>query len=613
MEKSDQLRWVLLEFVQRHPVVEIYYPASVTVLFLIFLLCSLAPFLLQILSGPPQIPSGKMQSGHRAIHMTGLALESRGFYLLVLSLFVCWTRFPTLLPGLQNPDEGLFSAAAMKLLVDPVFWRSAEAGSSGPLNILPLLLPAAFGWSPDLASSRVMGILLMTGAIIFSYLALSNIFSEAIARLSVLLTTVTLATFTTGHLSHSVSESSSIFILSVALVFFSRLYVMDQPNRKNIFLLGFVLGLTPYAKMQSVPVAALVGLLSVHVLWSKNHFLNKKFFYDIGCLAIGGVLFSLIMLLYLYIFSITQKFIDAYLQANLLIYLMMDVSEHAHLTVPGFFDRVSQAALMLLSSRELRPLILTVLMFLGIAIIMLFMIFFNKQKATIKNNMIGIYSILMLLVSFFVIQHPGLILFHYGYFILIPAIWVIAFCVYSFNAIKSRYFVLSMALVLVCISVAHLYQFVTKPNIHLSNDDYYRENYRSRLADIVLSYAKPGQLIEVWGWTPILYVETGLLPATSHAYSSPMTEHYPPSLMAFRNRWVTDYMNQLKTARPILFVDTVARGMFFFPGKLDVKKRGHQAVPEVADYVRKHYRLVRTYRGVKIFKRKIDLPSDSAS
>ena len=104
---------------------------------------------------------GALQRPERVIR----ALCSRGLFFGSIAGTLLLCRYPTLLGYQMNPDEGQFLAAAHKLFYDANFFRSVDCGTSGPLNIYPLMLPAIVGFSPDYASSRVLVLLIALGVI----------------------------------------------------------------------------------------------------------------------------------------------------------------------------------------------------------------------------------------------------------------------------------------------------------------------------------------------------------------------------------------------------------------------------------------------------------------
>ena len=93
-------------------------------------------------------------------------------FLFVLCIFVVAARWPGLFyPRGFNPDEDQLVAAARALVLDPVFFRAAEAGSSGPLNVYPLLASLLAGTSPTLFSARLVGLGIICIALVALYFA----------------------------------------------------------------------------------------------------------------------------------------------------------------------------------------------------------------------------------------------------------------------------------------------------------------------------------------------------------------------------------------------------------------------------------------------------------
>src|SRR5947207_2488234 len=89
-----------------------------------------------------------------------------GLTLLAILLGV----LPSLAKDHLSVDEACFLANARKLAFDPVFYRSVDAGSSGPLNIYVLTIPAWFGAPITYVSARLTGAVLMFGLVVCLYL-----------------------------------------------------------------------------------------------------------------------------------------------------------------------------------------------------------------------------------------------------------------------------------------------------------------------------------------------------------------------------------------------------------------------------------------------------------
>ncbi len=146
------LRWWLLNAVNKIPNLELFYQLFLVFFFVAFLFLALAP--------------GRSRS----------LLFSDGIFVLFLCLFVLAGRWPCFLAPAMQFDEDQFIAAAMKLLRDPIFWRSADTGSSGPLNIYPLTVPALFGLKLEYAFSRMIGLGCLVTALVCLYYSIRAIF-----------------------------------------------------------------------------------------------------------------------------------------------------------------------------------------------------------------------------------------------------------------------------------------------------------------------------------------------------------------------------------------------------------------------------------------------------
>ncbi len=85
----------------------------------------------------------------------------------------------------------------------------------------------------------------------------------------------------------------------------------------------------------------------------------------------------------------------------------------------------------------------------------------------------------------------------------------------------------------------------------------------------------------MWGWEPSLHVETGLPHATRDAHTAFQISETP--LQAFyRQR----YLRDLERGSPAWFVDATGPGAFVFDNR---SYFGHETLPELAEYVARHY------------------------
>ncbi len=184
----------------------------------------------------------------------------------IAGCLVMW-RFPILLLNELNPDETQFIVSACKLFRDPLFFRSVDCGTSGPLNIYPLMLPAIFGFSPDYASSRLVALVIIVLSIYTLYCAFALVIPDHLARIAVLPLAGIFPLLNSADFVHYSSEHVSLLILSLGIYSCFRLF---RDGRRYVIpacMLGLLTTCAFFAKMQAVPLLVAVdavGLAYVH-------------------------------------------------------------------------------------------------------------------------------------------------------------------------------------------------------------------------------------------------------------------------------------------------------------------------------------------------------------
>ena len=135
---------------------------------------------------------------------------------IILFLFLFAWRWPFLLVANEfNPDESQLIAGAITLSHDPIFWRSVDGTTSGPLNFYVLLPLHWLGLPLDYFTARLTGLLLIGGALFACHRALANAFGRAPAWLSILPATAFFATVTHTDLIHFSTEHLPLFLMGL--------------------------------------------------------------------------------------------------------------------------------------------------------------------------------------------------------------------------------------------------------------------------------------------------------------------------------------------------------------------------------------------------------------
>src|SRR5512147_1168456 len=68
-----------------------------------------------------------------------------------------------------NSDEAQAGANVVRMLRDPMPWRSVDGGSNGPANFYVLMFPYVFGQPISLYWERVIGVALVSATLVCLY------------------------------------------------------------------------------------------------------------------------------------------------------------------------------------------------------------------------------------------------------------------------------------------------------------------------------------------------------------------------------------------------------------------------------------------------------------
>ena len=83
-----------------------------------------------------------------------------------------------------NPDESQLIAGAITLRHDPVFWRSVDGGTAGPLDFFALWPAGCLHGKDDYLSARVSALGLIAAALVFAHQSIALVFGRLTARVT---------------------------------------------------------------------------------------------------------------------------------------------------------------------------------------------------------------------------------------------------------------------------------------------------------------------------------------------------------------------------------------------------------------------------------------------
>jgi hypothetical protein len=184
--------------------------------------------------------------------------------LVLLGFLLAW-RWPFLLIANDyNPDESQLLAGALTLAHDPVFWRSVDGGSSGPLNYYLMVPWHWLGLPLDYFTARLTSILLTWGALFVCLRTLAGSFGRMAAWLGILPAAAFFATVGHPELTNLSTEHLPLFMIAAAC---GLLAGRAPAERLRLWAACFIAGALPFTKLQTVPLGlALLGWAGWQIL-----------------------------------------------------------------------------------------------------------------------------------------------------------------------------------------------------------------------------------------------------------------------------------------------------------------------------------------------------------
>jgi hypothetical protein len=537
-------------------------------------------------------------------------LLSDFLYVLALIAFVVAARWPALLAPMLNVDEPYFLAAATKLLKEPVYWRVTNTTTSGPLNIYPLLLPGLLGLKLEYAAGRIIGLIAVCVSLSSLYFALVRLYRKEIIRVALVLPVMTFALLTSKELVHYSSEHISVALLSIVLMMITRYFVSFNAtkNAGGVFLIGLLLGMIPYAKLQALPIAFCLFCIFTHILYSKR-LLRAQLVKSLSCLVLGGSTFSALVAIFLVYFSVTDIFWHSYIKQNL---FFSNFSSGLKDRFMGF-RQLGRAVL----SRPARELIPLFCMTIIIACLSIPVLFKNRRKMKEETTEQGkgvsktfvflYYAIALVAMAFYAVAQPQRPFQHYLLFMIIPCSFLLGVLLAELDLLgpeikvskrptpKRKQALLALG------GLFGLYQLggvIIGGNPYIQERQTAIETYLNPVSKAILIHASPGEAMAVWGWSPWLFVETCLV--HSGLESVPLWAFRPNPQQDY---FVHQFVDGMKQSNARLFLDVMVPGNLAYDW-LGVKGIKFEDIPEISEYVHREFTLAEEVAGTKIYVRK---------
>lgn len=492
--------------------------------------------------------------------------------LIAIALF-CF-RWPLLwVPHQQNPDESQLIAGAITLWRDPVFWRSVDGGTAGPLDYFPLL-PVVWGDGPaSYAIARAIALAVVFETFVFAGAALAIVGGAAVARLAVLPAVAFYAFTTHPDFNHYSTELMPALLLAAAG--YAAVRHGQTPSRIALWSCALLIGSVPWAKLQAVPLAGAV--------WSMVA-LREIFARRARSLAplIGGALIPAVMCFgAAALAGQTEHLIVPFFQHNL-----------AYIHAPQF--TWFQVAALQWGNARLDGFL--ALWLAGSSLVVLLTFAGRMKRAPLALRQTQLVALLLFAAGILSALGPRRPSAHHLHLIVLPLIWLtgaaLAVALVHFTT-RRKQWIAAVVFLTCCLAPPLVLRALPYDPFRAFNTSGV-SNERVQLAALVRALSKREEPLAMWGWRCSLYVEAGRPQATRQAHTE--AQIYPGPLQAY---FLRRYFEDFQASNAAVFADAVGPGNFAF----EQASLAHEAFPPLREFVREHYTLVATLDGTRVYAR----------
>lgn len=481
-----------------------------------------------------------------------------------------------------NPDENLFIVGAMTLAESPLYWESVDGCTSGPFNFYIITAFCEIFSQPyDYISARIVGIFLMIGSLLLSFLAIQLLFSASIAILSILPAVTFLGLTTHWDFVNFSSEHLPIFLLSSMLYLFASMYRSKLPIRTpQVFLYGFMAGCVIFTKLQAIPIAFCLTLVGYWLIYKKQ---NNNFIKNTSMLTLGGCLPIIVLILIGYRYDFLDKIWIFYIENN----LAYGKESHGliHSIYLSFDDPIN---------------IFIRAIFILVSVLLIYYIVVKRQfKLTILGSLIALF-VVSTIIS---VYKTGFMFHHYLLFLIIPTVFLFAFFLYEVSLISKQSVNVGLTLIVILFVMSQTISFPLV-NYFISSNHPQRPLTISKTGQYILKYSRPDESLVVWGDAGRLYLETKRIQGIRWSNS-----HWGMYSDSLQRNFHKEFIVELKEKAFPVFVDAhPTKNTFMTRNKL-----GYETNKELKEHIDSNYQFIGEFDEQRVFVHKDRLEEMNAT
>jgi hypothetical protein len=472
------------------------------------------------------------------------------------------------------------TAGAMALANNMTFWGQVDGMTSGFFNFYPLVwFNALFSQPFDYTSSRLVGILLMAGSLVFFFLAVRNLFQTKTALIALLFVSAFMGAFASVELLHYSSEYVSVFIINVLCWQFSCIYKQPKSSFWLLFALGFVASCTIFAKLQATPIAFGCVLMSMVVLIIQNYKNSVlQCLKYIGTVCLGSVFyFSVLVLVTLYN-GVFDDMISLYFINNFGYGL---AGNGSLFSITYFYETLFYDFDYMIILKGLVAFSILFLSFESVKYLI------KKEQCLPKIPVLFVF--VLILFSIFSVYKTKYVFGHYLNFLIFPTGFVFVLLLASFEKTVSNTFnCIAITAIALGILVANGHYPLT--TVFISAGQPIRPLALSATSTAILKYTKANEPLAVWGNGSRFHLETKLVQATRWNFT--LWSPYSKSQKEFMYQ---EYLKDMKQTKVPVFVDS-------YPNT-ERACHGHEIVPQIRTWIEENYTKVADIDQSRIYVR----------
>lgn len=503
----------------------------------------------------------------------------------VIVLLLGVGRWPTWFVTRQfNDDESFMIAGAATLRHDPVFWRSVDGGTAGPLDIYALL---PVGWLQGIdtfASARITAFILIAVALIFTHQTLALVSGRQVARVATF-SAVYLEAFTlSADWLHYSTELVPMALLALAVWAGASRMVSGAVLPWNI-VGGFALGAVPFAKLQAAPAALLLGLgWMAGEIWSQRENPKKRHL-RVATLCLASFAPLAIAIVLLIAAGGEPDAIRRYVLSNI------HYASSVYPVAPGLTKLESLVGLMAVAAR---PGNLVSAWAIG-SVIWMAAACCLSRSTSIVERLVGLAALSFFLISLISLSISHRPFLHYCQLMVMPVTLLVGSMtgLVTRGSVNRRCAILCTALIFSVGMMVHERAGTTFS--YFGTLSSLQKYHYGLVASEIMKYAKPGEALGLWGWMSRYYAETGLRQASRTATSLGEIESGP-----YQEYYRAHYLADFERSSPPVFVDTVGENNFYFK---DRRQAHDQNFPALAKIIQTDYTLVADMDSSRIYVR----------